>query len=258
MGTPERNPVAVKPFLEISLDSVESALAAERGGAARVELCANLLEGGTTPSAGMIATVRKEIRIGLHVMIRPRGGDFCYSAAEFNVMKRDILMAKQLRADAVVLGALQPNGTIDTKRTQELVDLARPASVTFHRAFDMTANLREALEAVVESGARRILTSGGEPTAEGGLGVIHQLVEAAKSRIAIVACGGVREHNIRHIIDAAGVREVHVGHTGVEIVVASPMQHRNEKVSMGSTERREYEHFVVSEERVRKLVRALE
>ena len=258
MAAPERNPVASKPLLEISLDSAESALAAERGGAARVELCANLLEGGTTPSAGMIATVRKEIRIGLHVMIRPRGGDFCYSAQEFEVMKRDVLMAKQLCVDSVVLGVLNPDGTIDTRRSKELADLARPAAVTFHRAFDMTVNLRQAVEAVVESGARRILTSGGATTAEGALGVIRQLVQAAKNRVVIVACGGVREHNVRHIIDETGVREVHVGHTGVEMAVASPMEHRNEKLSMGSMEGREYERFVVSQEHVRSLVRALD
>jgi copper homeostasis protein len=258
MATPERNPEASRPFLEISLDSVESALAAERGGAARVELCANLLEGGVTPSAGMIAMVRKESRIGLHVMIRPRGGDFCYNAQEFEVMKRDILMAKQLRADAVVLGVLQSDGTVDTKRTRELVDLARPVSVTFHRAFDMTADLRQALEAVIESGASRILTSGGRAAAEHAVGVILHLVQAAKNRVRLIACGGVREHNIRQIVDSTGVQEIHVGHTGVEVAVASPMHHRNENLSMGSTEGREYERFVVSEERVRSLVRALD
>lgn len=258
MATPKRNPVVSRPLLEISLDSVESALAAERGGAARVELCANLLEGGTTPSAGMIAMVRKEIRIGLHVMIRPRGADFCYTPQEFEVMKRDILMAKQLRADAVVLGILQPDGTIDTKRTGELVDLARPASVTFHRAFDMTADLCQALDAVIESGASRILTSGGEASAENALPLIRRLTEAAKNRIGLVACGAVREHNIRHIVDSTGVQEIHVGHSGVEVAVASPMRHRNENLSIGSTEGREYEHFVVSEERVQSLVRALD
>lgn len=245
------------PTLEISLDSVESAIAAERGGAARVELCANLPAGGTTPSAGMIATVRKAIHIGLHVMIRPRAGDFCYTAHEFELMKRDILMAKQLRADGLVLGILCADGTVDVNRTRELVDLARPVSVTFHRAFDMAVNLPAALDQVIESGADRVLTSGGEPSAEKALDALQALVHAARNRIDVIVCGGVREHNVRRILDATGAREVHVGHTGVEVAVPSQMRYRNEKLSMGTLTGREYQHFVVSEEKVRSLVRAL-
>lgn len=258
MATPERNPVESKPLLEISLDSVESAIAAQRGGAQRVELCANLLEGGTTPSAGMIATVRKEMRIGLHVMIRPRGGDFHYTTFEFETMRRDILMAKQLRANGVAFGVLNPNGTVDVKRTRELVDLAQPLPVTFHRAFDMTTNLNDALEAAIEAGAARILTSGGEAVAENGLGAIRSLVHAARNRIAIMVCGGVREHNARRIVDETGSRELHVGHSGVEVAMPTSMQFKNEKVSMGTLAGREYSRFVVSGERVRNLVRALD
>lgn len=246
------------PTLEISLDSVESAIAAERGGASRVELCADLPAGGTTPSAGMIATVRKEIRIALHVMIRPRAGDFCYTAHEFEAMKRDILMAKQLRADGLVLGILCADGTVDVNRTRELVALARPVPVTFHRAFDMSANLRATLDQVIESGAHRVLTSGGEPAAEQALDAIQALVHAARDRIGVMVCGGVREHNVRRILDATGAREVHVGHSGVEVPVPSQMRYRNEKLSMGALPGREYEHFVVSEEKVSRLLRALE
>lgn len=247
-----------EPTLEISLDSVESAIAAQRGGVARVELCANLPEGGTTPSAGMIATVRKAIQIGLHVMIRPRAGDFCYSAHEFELMKRDILMAKQLRADGLVLGILCADGTVDVNRTRELVDLARPASVTFHRAFDMAMNLRAALEQVIESGADRVLTSGGESSAEKALDAIQALVHAARNRIGVIVCGGAREHNVRRILDATGAHEVHVGHSGVAVAVPSQMRYRNEELSMGALPGREYGHFVVSEEKVRRVVRALE
>lgn len=249
------------PTLEISLDSVESAIAAERGGASRVELCANLPAGGTTPSAGMIATVRKAIHIGLHVMIRPRAGDFCCSAHEFELMKRDILMAKQLRADGLVFGILCADGTVDVNRTRELVDLARPVSVTFHRAFDMASNLPAApavaIDQVIDSGADRVLTSGGEPTAEQALDAIQALVQAARNRIGVIVCGGVREHNVRRLLDATGAREVHVGHSGVEVAVPSQMRFRNEKLSMGALPCREYEHFVVSEEKVRRLLRAL-
>lgn len=246
------------PTLEISLDSVESAIAAERGGAARVELCANLPAGGTTPSAGMIATVRKEIRIALHVMIRPRAGDFCYTAHEFELMKRDILMAKQLRADGLALGILSADGTVDVNRTRELVALARPVPVTFHRAFDMSANLRATLDQVIESGAARVLTSGGEPAAEQALDAIQALVHAARNRIGVMVCGGVREHNVRRILDATGAGEVHIGHSGVEVPVPSQMRFRNEKLSMGALPGREYEHFVVSEEKVSRLLRALQ
>ena len=172
-------------------------------------------------------------------------------------MKRDILMAKQLRADGIVLGILRRDGAVDLARTGELVELAQPVGVTFHRAFDMTLDLSKSLEDVVKAGATRILTSGGEASAENATDTIRGLVDAARGRIAIMACGGVREHNAKQIIEATGVREIHVGHGGVEVAVASQMQHRNEKLSMGSLPGREYGHFVVSEERVRSLVRAL-
>jgi copper homeostasis protein len=249
--------VKSKTLLEISLDSLESAVAAQRGGAGQVELCANLPEGGTTPSAGLIATVRKEISIGLQVMVRPRGGDFCYSAQEFEVMKRDILMAKQLRADGIVLGILNRDGTVDVKRTRELVELSKPVGVTFHRAFDMTINLPKALEAVIESKAARILTSGGEAAAESAVDAIRALVEAARSRIAVMVCGGVREHNAKQIVKATGAREVHVGQRGVEEAVPSKMRHRNEKISLGSVSGQEYRHCIVSEESVKNLVQVL-
>ena len=132
--------------LEICLDSVEAAIAAQQGGANRVELCDNLLEGGTTPSAGTIALARKNIDIDLNVIIRPRGGDFCYSEIEFEVMKYDIEQAKQLGANGVVIGLLKEDGSVDMERTGALVELARPLSVTFHRAFDMSRDPYEALE----------------------------------------------------------------------------------------------------------------
>ena len=138
--------------LEICVDSVEGALAAEAGGAQRVELCDNLLEGGTTPSAGMIALTRQQIHIGLQVIIRPRGGDFCYSDLEFAVMQYDVNQAKQLGADGVVIGLLNPDGTVDKARTAALIDLARPLNVTFHRAFDMAVDPHQALEELIDLG----------------------------------------------------------------------------------------------------------
>src|SRR5579872_4459439 len=230
--------------LEICVDSVESALAAERGGADRVELCGNLLEGGTTPGPGLIATARKRISIGLHVMARPRGGDFYYAPDEFETMKQDIVAIKQLGADGVALGLLDVDGRIDKERTRQLVDLARPLRVTFHRAFDMSANLFQALPDVIETGADRILTSGGQPSATAALDTLAQLVQAAQGRITILACGGIRAHNAPQIIETTGAREVHAG---PQSPIPSAMRYRNERISMGTAREREYQKFVVLE-----------
>jgi len=240
-------------LVEICVDSIESALAAERGGAHRVELCSNLLEGGTTPSAGLIETVRRKVRIGLHIIIRPRGGDFCYSEDEFESMKRDVLTAKQLGADGVVFGILKEDGQVDTSRTRGLVELARPLSSTFHRAFDMTADLNQALEDVIKAGTSRVLTSGGEQNAEDGIATIVRLVRVAKDRVAVMVGGGIRETNVRQIIEATGAREIHanMGHS-----VASPMLHRNNKISLGPIKGHEYQRVVVLQQKVRNLVEA--
>jgi len=246
-----------KPLLEICVDSAESAIAAQHGGANRVELCSDLLEGGVTPSAGMIAVVRKEISIGLHVMIRPRGGNFPYSSSEFEAMKHDLEVARNLRADGVVLGILNHDGNIDVTRTRELVERARPLAVTFHRAFDMVPNLTQSLEDVIGTGAYRILTSGGEAKAEDALETLATLVEKAGTRITILAGGGIRDHNVKRIIEVTGVREVHVGQSGVEVAVASAVSHRNERIRIGAIEGREYQRSFVSEERVRKLAENL-
>jgi len=167
------------------VDSVESAIASEQGGAQRIELCSNLPEGGVTPSAGMIAMTRKRVSIALHVLIRPRAGDFTYSDLEFEVIKRDILLAKQLGANGVALGVLDSEGNIDVVRTRELVSLARPMAATFHRAFDLTRDPLAALEDVISTNADRVLTSGGAETAEKGSANLARLHKAAKGRIQI-------------------------------------------------------------------------
>ncbi len=218
-----------------------------------MELCASLLEGGVTPSAGLIATVRQKISIGMHVMIRPRGGDFYYSADEFEVMRRDVLMAKQLGADGVVFGILETNANVDIQKTRALVDLARPLSVTYHRAFDMSADLFRSLQQVMETGADRILTSGAAPTAVEGVATLRQLVEHAGQRAIIMACGGIDEQNVQAVLEKTAVREVHVG---LRTPVVSLMRYRNENISMGILEGNEYQRYIVLEDKVARLIRA--
>ncbi len=245
--------VAREIIVEVCVDSLESAIAAERGGAKRVELCASLVEGGVTPSAGLIATTRPKISIGLHVMIRPRAGDFCYTADEFEVMRRDVLMAKQLGADGVVFGILDRDANVDVERTRSLVDLAKPLNTTYHRAFDMSADLLLSLEQVAETGADRILTSGGAPTAIGGTATLRNLVEAASGRVIVMACGAIDHQNVQGVLEKTLVREIHVG---LRTPIASPLRYRNDDISMGPSRRDEYQRFVVLEEDVAQLVRA--
>jgi copper homeostasis protein len=241
-------------LIEVCVDSVASAIAAERGGARRVELCSNLLEGGVTPSAGLIESVRARTTLGLQVMIRPRGGDFCYTADELDTMRRDIVAAKKLGAEGVVVGILDTSGNIDTERTRELVELARPLNVTFHRAFDMAADLFRALEDACATGADRLLTSGGEQTALQGVQLIARLAKAARGRIVIMAGAGIDDDNVVTIIEQTGINEIHVG---LGSSVASPMLYRNSRVSMGAATGREYRHFQVLEEDVVSLRHAI-
>ena len=238
-------------LLEVCVDSVESATAAERGGAHRVELCSNLSEGGVTPSAGLISHVRRKLSIDVHLMIRPRAGDFCYSAEEFETMEQDVLTAKQLGANGVVLGVLTPNGEIDVERTRHLVHLARPLETTFHRAFDMSRNIEKSLADVIEAGADRVLTSGGEQKVEDGIPTVARLVQAANQRIAVMVGAGITESNVHRIVTETGVREIHAS---LRAHVPSPMRYRNQKVSMGSVKGSEYERAIVLEDAVRRLL----
>lgn len=237
--------------LEICADSVESALAAQSGGAHRVELCSNLLEGGVTPSAGLISTVRRKLTIDLFVMIRPRGGDFCYTPEEFETMEKDVLMAKQLGANGIVFGILQENGDVEISGTRCLVEMARPLQTTFHRAFDMSRDLSKSLDDVIEAGAHRVLTSGGQQKAEDGITVIAQLVRHADERIALMVGGGITRSNVHHILEATGAHEIHAS---MRVRVSSPMLHRNERISMGLAKGREYQRSRVLQEEVRRLM----
>lgn len=193
------------------MDTVEAALAAERGGANRIELCANLAVGGLTPTEEVMRSARERCRLPIFAMIRPRAGDFVYSATEFARMRRDIELAKRLGVHGVVFGLLNKHRQIDVERTRELVEFANPLPVTFHRAFDACANLRESLEDVIATGATRILTSGGAPTASEGLNVLASLVAAARGRIIMLPGGGINADNIQRVAKESGARELHSG-----------------------------------------------
>jgi copper homeostasis protein len=240
--------------LEVCIDSVESAIAAERGGSKRVELCSGLLEGGVTPGAGLIAAVRRHIGIDLFVMIRPRGGDFLYSDLEFEVIKEEIVHARRLGANGIVLGLLDGQGRVDVARTRTLVELAAPLPVTFHRAIDMTPDLTAALHDVIAAGAVRILTSGGAPCVPQGMDEIARMVKAAGGRIAIMPGGGVTPQNIAAIAAATGAGEFH---SSARTAAPSRMSFRKPEMAMGDFRDREYQNYIVREESVRALVQAL-
>jgi copper homeostasis protein len=240
--------------VEVCAGSVQSVIEAERGGASRVELCDNLFEGGTTPSAATIERACNAVHIPVYVMIRPRGGDFLYSDIEFEIMKRDVFLAKQYGASGIVTGLLLPNGAVDERRTGELVVIAGELNmgVTFHRAFDMSADPRKALEAVIQTGCERILTSGGENKAVDGRELIRQLVVASAGRISIMAGSGINPANVKDLVEYTGVGEVHIsGKRRIE----GGMIYRNPKINMGGLPGvAEYEIIETDSETVRKTV----
>jgi len=190
---------------------LEAALAAERGGAQRIELCARLDLGGLTPEEKLMREIRERARLPIFAMIRPRAGDFLYTPEDLAQMRRDIAAAKRAGMNGAVLGVLTKDGRVDVERTRGLVTLARPLPVTFHRAFDACADLLESLERVVETGATRILTSGGAPTAPEGAGVLASLVAAARERIIVLPGSGINAENVLHVAEKTGAREFHSG-----------------------------------------------
>lgn len=199
-----------KPYkIEIIAFTIEACSLIEKAGASRIELCANPAEGGTTPSYGMIKKAREAVSISLFPVIRPRGGDFLYSGAEYRLIEEDVKLCKQLGCDGVVVGLLQQNGSIDVKRTERLVALAYPMEVTFHRAFDHCRDPFEALEQLIAIGCQRILTSGQKPMAMEGAALLAKLVEKAADRIIIMPGSGVRPENIAALAQITGAVEFH-------------------------------------------------
>lgn len=240
---------------EICLDSVAGVRAAHDAGAARVELCADLMEGGITPSLGTIRAARQVAGIAVNVIIRPRGGDFLFDDDDVAAMRTDIEAVKAEGADGVVIGMLNPDGTIDVPQTRELIALARPMSVTFHRAFDMTPDPFAALEALVDLGVDRVLTSGLEATVLEGLPLIAELVRRAGDRIIVMPGGGITDRNVARIVEAARPKEIHF--VGFE-TAASGMTRRSGHVFMGGELRPpEYDRQVTTAAAVRAVIDGL-
>lgn len=243
-------------LLEIVVYNLESAMLAQRGGANRIELCDNPGEGGTTPSLGMIETVRRKVNLDLFVMIRPRGGDFHYSQEEFEAMKTDILSAKRAGADGVVFGMLTPEGKLDAERILDLIQLAKPMSITCHRAFDMAKNFSLTLEECIACGFDRVLTSGGKPKAIDGVDMIAELNQQANGRIKIMPGSGVSETNIREIISKTKASEIHFSAMRLR---ESEMKFRNPSIAaMGNESGGEYKLRSVDPARIIEMRRLAE
>jgi copper homeostasis protein len=237
---------------EICVDSIEGVTAAKAAGAHRVELCADLLEGGITPSRGMIRRARTIEGIRLHVIIRPRGGDFLFDDDEFAVMEADVDAAKAEGADGVVIGLLKADATIDVPRTRRLIERARPMAVTFHRAFDMTADPFAALETLIDLGIDRVLTSGQEETVLEGLPLLAELVRRAGDRIIVMPGGGITARNVDRIVAGMQPKEMHFA--ALE-PVSSGMGERREHVFMGGVLRPpEYDRLATSATTIRSVM----
>lgn len=196
-------------LVEIATSDFLTTRSAVEGGADRIELCANLAEGGTTPSAGMVRKCREAFKVLLYPIIRPRGGDFLYTTEEFDIMLHDVKLFKEYGCDGVVIGLLQADGTIDLSRTAKLVEAAYPMGVTFHRAFDRCLDPFAAMEQLISIGCERILTSGQQPQAPAGVELIARLNKEADERIIIMPGSGVRADNVRQLADQTGCTELH-------------------------------------------------
>lgn len=215
-------------ILEVIAFNLHCCIRIEKAGANRIELCANPLEGGTTPSYGLIKAARKNVQIELFPIIRPRGGDFFYNAGEFEIMLEDVLYCKKNSCDGIVTGILNQDGTVDKKRCSILVDLAYPMNVTFHRAFDRTADPYRALEDIIDTGFQRILTSGQKPTAMEGIVLIESLVKKADDRISIMPGSSIRSLNILEVAKKTGAIEFH---SSARKITSGHMEFYNKEMS---------------------------
>jgi copper homeostasis protein len=245
----------MKFTLEICVESVQPALEAINAGAGRIELCSSLSEGGITPSPGLIKLAAEKFNVPVHVIIRPRGGDFLYSDIEYETMKADIEFCKTLRIAGIVTGILKADGNVDVERTGELVRLAAPMTVTFHRAFDMCFDPYSALEDVIETGATRILTSGCRNKAPDGLDIIAGLVKRAGDRIIIMPGSGLNDSNIEIVAKTTRANEFHMS---AGKFAESGMVFRKDGISMGGSGLPEYSIKTVDGEKIMRVIKILE
>ncbi len=240
--------------IEVCVEGVDGLLAAQAAGASRVELCASLVEGGLTPSMGVIQEAQRRATIPIHVMVRPRGGDFLYSAVEYATMQADVQTCRDAGVQGVVMGCLTADGQVDEVRTSDVVARARPLSVTFHRAFDMTRDPADALEALIRCGVDRVLSSGQRATALEGLETLQRLTAQAGDRIIVMGCGALTPANIAHVRRAAQLKELHFAALRDE---PSAMRYRNPHIGMGGTDpEREYITTVTDPDLVRATIQA--
>ncbi len=242
------------PLIELCVEGVDGAVAAAEGGADRVELCASLMEGGITPSLGTLHATLAAIAIPVAIMVRPRGGDFLYSDREFDSMCEDAAAFAKAGAETIVFGCLTPDGAVDEPRTRRMVAAAAPARTTFHRAFDMTADPHEALEALIRCGVTRVLTSGQAPDGIAGLPLLAALVRQAAGRITILGCGALRPETIGRVRREAGLAELHFS---AGITLPSGMRYRRDNLPMGSApDAREFQNLATDPALVRATIAA--
>jgi len=245
----------MQKILEICCYTVESAIKAEKAGANRVELCDNYPEGGTTPSYGAIQQALKQLSIPVNVIVRPRGGDFHYSHEEFEVIKADVGQLKKMGVNGIVVGFLHANGTVDIARTKEIVELAAPMEVTFHRAFDMCNNPLKALGQLKTTGISRILTSGAQQTALQGMGLLKQLTEAAGETLSIMPGSGVNEQNLQQLMEITGAHEFH---SSAKTFRTTNMTWFNPHISMGGDNTMdEYKTITVDADQIKAMAKIL-
>ncbi len=242
-------------ILEACVDSVESALAAKRGGANRLELCSNLIIGGTTPSAALFQEIRRSCDIRIHALIRPRFGDFCYTDAEFRMIRAEVEQFRNLGAEGVVIGILKPDGSLNMDQMKELMEAAGDMSVTLHRAFDVCADPWETLEQAKELGIHTILTSGQAQNCMGGKEMLAELVRRAEGKSDILVGSGVDAKTIENIYP---VVQSHAYHMSGKVTLDSSMLYRKQGVNMGLPSLSEYEIWRTSEEKIREAVKVLE
>lgn len=242
-------------MLEVCVDSVESAIAAKRGGAKRLELCGNLIIGGTTPTPALYRAVREAVDIKIHALIRPRFGDFCYTDAEFEIIKGEVRQFRELGADGVVIGILRPDGSLNIEQMKELVEEAGEMHITLHRAFDVCSDPMKTLEECVELGIHTILTSGQEAGALKGADLLKKLKETAHGRINILVGAGVNSGNLEELCRVTGLNHFHL--SGKKVLDSS-MEYRREGVPMGLPGISEFSIWRTDEEEIRKAAEVLE